>query len=269
MSFFKKIFKQKKILVTHNSTFHADDLFSTATLSILNKGNIKVIRTRDTQLIKIADYVYDVGGEYDPSTNRFDHHQKGGAGARENGIPYASFGLVWKTYGEQICGSKEVAEKIEERLVSSIDANDNGINLFEVKGVIAPYTLQDVLFSFRPSWKEELDYDKAFMELVPFAVKIINREIIRTRDELEADTIVKKAYEESKDKRLVILDGYYPWGETIDQYKEVLYIISVKSNLWRVEAVRKDKYSFETKKPFPESWAASEAERIFRCSSTR
>ncbi len=248
-------FNKNKILVTHNSTFHADDLFATATLSIINKGHIKVIRTRDPELMKTADYVYDVGGIYDPSINRFDHHQKGGAGQRENGIPYASFGLVWKTYGEQLCGSKEVSEKIEQKLVQAVDANDNGINLFDVKGEVAPYTLQDILFVFRPSWKEEQDYDKAFMELVPIAVKIITREIIKTRDELEADSIIKKAYEEARDKRIIILEGHYPWGEIIDQYKEVLYVISVKSDLWRVEAVRKEKYNFETRKPFPESWA--------------
>jgi uncharacterized UPF0160 family protein len=255
MSFFNK----KKILVTHNSTFHADDLFSTATLSILNKGNIKVVRTRDEKMIKSADFVYDVGGEYNPSTNRFDHHQKGGAGFRSNGIPYASFGLVWKTYGEQICGNKEIADKIDQKLVASIDANDNGINLFEVKGDIAPYTLQDILFCFRPSWKEEQDYDKSFMELVPFAIRIITREIIITRGELEADSIIKKAYEDSNDKRMIILDGHYPWGEilsqNLEQYKEVLYIVSVKSDLWRVEAVRKDKNNFENRKPLPESWA--------------
>jgi uncharacterized UPF0160 family protein len=96
MSFFNK----KKILVTHNATFHADDIFATATLSLLLGGKVKVIRTRDEEIIRTGDYVYDVGGEYDASINRFDHHQKGGAGKRENGIPYAAFGLLWKTYGE-------------------------------------------------------------------------------------------------------------------------------------------------------------------------
>lgn len=248
------IFHKNKILVTHNSTFHADDIFATATLSILNKGHIKVIRTRDPQLIKTADYVYDVGGEHD-GVKLFDHHQKGGAGQRENGIPYASFGLVWKTYGEQICGSKDVSEKIEQKLVQAIDANDNGINLFDVKGEVAPYTLQDMFFAFRPSWKEEPDYDRTFIELVSIAIKVINREIIKIRDELEANSIINKAYEKSEDKRIIVLDGHYPWGEIIDQHKEVLYVVSVKSNLWRVEAVRKEKYNFETRKPLPESWA--------------
>ena len=63
MSFFSK----KKIVVTHNGTFHADDIFSAATLSILLDGKIKIIRTRDAEIISKADYVFDVGGEYDPS----------------------------------------------------------------------------------------------------------------------------------------------------------------------------------------------------------
>ena len=249
------LFKKNKILVTHDSTFHADDLFSTATLSILNNGNIKVFRTRDPEIMKKGDYVYDVCGEYDPARNLFDHHQKGGAGLRHNGIPYASFGLVWKTYGEKICGSKEVANMIDEKLVQSIDANDNGINLFDIKGDVSPYTIQDLLFCYRPSWKEEQDYDKAFMELVPIAVKIISREIIKTKDTLEANSIVNNAYEKAENKRIVILDGHYPWGEILYQHKEVIYVVSVKSGLWRVEAVRKEKYGFETRKPFPESWA--------------
>ena len=260
MSFFNK----KKILVTHNGAFHADDLFATATISILNKGNIKVIRTRDPKVIESADYVFDVGGIYDPEKNRFDHHQKGGAGSRPSGTPYASFGLVWKTYGEQLCGSKEVANKIDEKIAQSIDANDNGINLFDAKGDIAPYTLQDILFDFRPSWKEEQDYDKGFFELVPFVTRILSREIIKIKDELEASSIVKKAYDEAKDKRVIILDGNYPWGETLSLYEEPLYVISSKSDMWRAEAVRKDKNNFEVRKAFPESWAGKRDEELVK-----
>ena len=127
MSFLKK----KKICVTHNGAFHTDDLFATATLSILNNGNIKIIRTRDSEVFKKADYVYDVGGDYNPINNIFDHHQRGGAGNRENGIPYSSFGLIWKKYGEKICGSKEVADRVERKIVQPIDANDNGIDILK------------------------------------------------------------------------------------------------------------------------------------------
>jgi uncharacterized UPF0160 family protein len=258
------LFNKKKILVTHDGAFHADDLFATAVLSILNKGNVKIIRTRDPKMFKKGDYVYDVGGEYNPDKKIFDHHQKEGAGKRENGIPYASFGLVWKTYGEQICKNKEVANKIDEKLVQAIDATDNGINLFDVKGNVAPYNIQDILFAFRPSWKEKQDNDSCFLGLLPFVVKIINREIIKTRDELEASSFVKKAYDEAKDKKVIIIESNYPWGDTIEKYTEPLYIVSTKNDLWRAEAVRKDKNNFETRKPFPESWAGKRDEEMVK-----
>lgn len=258
MSFFNK----KKILVTHDGSFHADDLFATATLAILFDGNIKVIRTRDLKQIESADIVYDVGGIYNPEIGRFDHHQQGGAGTRANGIPYASFGLVWKTYGEQICGGKEIADKIETKLVEPIDANDNGINIFNVTGNIAPYTIQDMLFDFRPSWKEKQDYDSCFLELIPIIKKIIVREIIKTKDELEASSIIRKAYDEASDKRVIILNGNYPWSETIDLYEEPLYVAYMKGGLWRAEAIRKEKNNYEVKKQFPESWAGKRDEEM-------
>jgi uncharacterized UPF0160 family protein len=255
MSFLKKILKQKKILVTHDGSFHADDLFATATLSIVFDDNIKIVRTREQKQIESADVVYDVGGIYDPSIDRFDHHQKGGAGTRENGIPYSSFGLVWGRYGEKVCGSKEVAEKIDEKLVQSIDAFDSGINLFDVKGKVGPYLVQDIFFNFRPSWKEEQDYDTCFVNLIPFVVKILQREIVKTKDGLEAESIVHKAYEDAKDKRVIFFDDSYPWFETIHEYNEPLYVISRKGDTWRAEAVRKEKHNFESRKAFPENWA--------------
>jgi uncharacterized UPF0160 family protein len=118
-------------IVAHNGQFHADDVFAVATLSILigDSKKIKIIRTRDEAVIQKADYVVDVGGVYDPEKNRFDHHQKGGAGKRDNGIPYASFGLVWKKFGAQVAGSKRLAEIIDERLAAPIDAIDNGVSI--------------------------------------------------------------------------------------------------------------------------------------------
>ncbi len=98
------MFNRKKIAVTHCGSFHTDDVFACATLSLYFKKNnlkYKLIRTRDDNIIKKADYVFDVGGIYDPKIDRFDHHQYGGAGKRENNIPYASFGLVWKKFGPE------------------------------------------------------------------------------------------------------------------------------------------------------------------------
>src|SRR3989338_4210933 len=105
---------QKKIrIVTHNGKFHVDDLVAVAALQfMLGEANTQVIRSRNPDDWKTGDYVLDVGAVYDPATNRFDHHQHGGAGARENGVPYSALGLVWKHYGEKICGSRTVSERL-------------------------------------------------------------------------------------------------------------------------------------------------------------
>src|SRR3989344_2504806 len=98
-----------KKLITHNGSFHTDDIFAAATLSVLleRKGETyEIIRTRDEEIIKTGDYVFDVGGIYDKEKNRFDHHQVGGAGKSESGIEYSSFGLVWEKFGEEFCNSK-------------------------------------------------------------------------------------------------------------------------------------------------------------------
>lgn len=249
------LLNKKKILVTHNGTFHADDIFSAAVLSIYLKNNIKIIRTRDPKIIEKGDYVFDIGGIYDADKNLFDHHQKEGAGQRKNGVPYASIGLVWKKFGKNICGDEIIAEQIDQKLIQFIDANDNGINTFEVKDDISPYTIQDVFYSFRPSFSENQDHDKIFLELVDFAKKILLREVVKMKDSKKVSKIVQDVYENTEDKRLIVLDENYPWGEVLGAHTEPIYVVYPKVEMWRVECVRKEKYSFENRKPLPESWA--------------
>jgi uncharacterized UPF0160 family protein len=261
MSFFNK----KKILVTHNDRFHTDDIFATATLSILLNDNIKVIRTREEKWFEKGDYVYDVGGEYDTSRNRFDHHQKGGAGVRENGIPYAAFGLVWKTYGEKICGSKYIAEKIDQEWIQSIDAHDNGVDIFDLKNKkVAPVTIENIFGLSRPTWKEDQDFDTAFYKLIKFAKEILTRKITKVRDEFEVESFIEAAYKDSEDKRIIILDRNYPWNDCIMKYGEPIYVIFPrKSNdTWMIGCVRKEKKTFDNRKSFPEAWAGLRDEEL-------
>ena len=128
--------KIQKIIVTHDSGFHSDDVFAVATvLLVLEKKGEEgiIVRSRDEDVISKADFVVDVGRIYNEENEKFDHHQIGGAGVRENSIPYASFGLVWKKYGEVLCGDSDVQKIMDKSLVQFIDALDNGINLFENK----------------------------------------------------------------------------------------------------------------------------------------
>ena len=54
---------------------------------------------------------------------KYDHH-RGIAEIRENGVPYAAFGLLWEELGAEILG-EELAEKFDEAFVQPLDNNDN------------------------------------------------------------------------------------------------------------------------------------------------
>jgi len=249
----------KKIrIVTHNASFHADDVFAVATLIIFLKDKeYEILRTRDKEIIESADYVVDVGEVYDAEKNRFDHHQEGRAGKRENGIPYASFGLVWKKFGVDICQSSNVAKKIDEILVQSIDSRDNGIEIVDTKvqGVY-PYTIGQIIHSFVPNYKEEdANIDDFFFKALDLALVILKREIKVNKDTEEAQMILQNIYNSSKDNQIFVLDKRLPWGEFVSKNKEVIFIVSPKRNgSWAIETARDDLNSFENRKSLPKKW---------------
>ena len=81
---------QKANLITHGGVFHADDVMATV---ILEKvfGDVTVCRVLEVpEKLNSNVIVYDIGG------GKWDHHQKGGNGARKNGskigVPYAAAG---------------------------------------------------------------------------------------------------------------------------------------------------------------------------------
>ncbi len=257
------MFGKKINVVTHDSRFHADDLFAVSVLDLVFKGKIKVTRTRDEKLIKEADIVLDVGGIYDIDKNRFDHHQKEGAGIRENGIPYASFGLIWKHFGRQLC-SEKAWQYIENKIVQPIDAGDNGISTFEIKPEfsVSPYLAPSMLYSFMPSWKEKFSYDDGFFEAIKIIKKVLEREIIRAENSFESEEIILKDYEKAEDKRFIVLDKNYHFSDedisrVFNDKPEVFYFIKFReeNNQWSVKALRIKPDDFASRKPFPKEWA--------------
>ena len=250
-------FRKKKILVTHSGNFHADDVFAAAALSILLKDRVKIIRTRDEAKIAKGDFVFDVGGVSDPAKNRFDHHQKGGAGVRINSIPYASFGLVWERYGSEITGSKSVADFIDYKLAMPIDAGDNGVSVATPNFAgIYPYELYEALDAFVPMSKEKsIDIDKVFLEMVGFAKNILRREIAKEKSRDEAVAVVKTIVDNSLDKRLIIFDKKYPIEGVINRFPEPLFVVVPRQTDWLVLTVRDDLRSFKNRKDLPKAWA--------------
>ena len=252
-------------LVTHNGSFHTDDLFACATLVLLmqRRGErYEILRSRDKETLDNGDIVFDVGGVYDPGKNRFDHHQKEGAGGRENGIPYSSFGLVWKHFGMELCDEDEkVWELIDKKIVSPIDAVDNGVDIIEPKFEdIYPYSASRFYRVFSPTWREkEKNIDEIFVDQVKHVVSVMDREIKVAVDDAVGADMIQKAYNEAEDKRVVILPNYFPrylYQSTLARLSEPIYTVyeSRFGEYWNVEAINERPETMVSRKAFPESW---------------
>lgn len=261
---------KKVTIVTHNSKFHIDDVFAVATLTLVleKRGReFEIVRTRDPEVISKGDYVVDVGGIYDEASNRFDHHQEGGAGGRENGVPYSSLGLVWKKYGEEVCGSKEASDKIDHVLVQPVDAHDNGVSYLETKiAGVHPYDIQSIIRAFRPTWKEAPEYDAIFNKIVPWAKILLERQIIWLKDTAELHSVLQEAYDNAADKRLIIMNGTYPGASSaLNIFPEPIFVVYPPKDsyaTWSLVAVDVDDFSYESRKKLPESWAGKMDEEL-------
>lgn len=266
------LFKKKILIATHAGSFHTDDVFAAATLHLYlkkQKQPYTLVRTTDPDVLAKADIVFDIGRIYDEQTNRFDHHQKGGAGQRENGIPYAAFGLVWKTYGPLLCESLELAQEIDRYFVQAVDASDNGVDLFEKKfSDVSLNTLESVVGSFNLSFDENEDLvDEHFSEIASFATRILERVIHQTKAQYVVNARVKELYQEQGQGELLVVDemfGRVPIAIAAQNFSDVLYFVypGKRDGNWNVYATRVSQDSFKSKKPFPESWQGLQGDEL-------
>lgn len=242
-------------IAVHNGSFHADEAFAVAIISLIHK-NIEIIRTRDESVLNECSTRIDVGGKYNPDTNDFDHHQKEFKEYRENDIKYASAGLVWKNFGDTITKDKHITDYIDKKLIQYVDAIDNGYTPYNTKEHLYPYLISNALASFNPTWMETKNQDDMFKQAVEFAKTILTREIADGIAHVTANKIVTKLIEQNNNQPILILEENMPWHNPVFEHPEILYVVFQSSNKdWTVRAAPKEKGSFENKKPLPSSWA--------------
>lgn len=282
-SFFRKPIR----MVVHDGNFHADDILACAIMQeyYARKGRrLRIIRTRNEHVIARADIVADVGGVYDPTRNRFDHHQPEGAGVRENGIPYASAGLVWKEYGSALCkgvtdgdtlAADAIMQSIDWNIIQPIDAADNGVKTYVSVSETMPstYSFGGALMSFRPAYGEALSRDRQFLKAVAFARTILQREILRAHGVEITNKKILASYEQTANKTLLVLDEPFSREDiniALSRYDmpEVLLIVygngieEGEGASWSVLTVRKGRDTFEARLPLPAAWAGLRDEKL-------
>jgi len=250
-------------IAVHNGKFHADDVFACA-IARLIYPSCDIIRTRDEIELSAVDMRIDVGGKNNPASNDFDHHMKGGAGERTNGVPYAACGLMWKHFGKQITPNDFVWNYVDQKLIQTIDALDCGVVSQEARKI---YSAADVLDSFNSTWNEE-ETDEKFFSIIDFAGQVIKNEIARAKSVLEAEQIVRDAVKEQAGKKYLVLPVFCPWQKIVSEETDFLYVIFPDKNnpSYRVRAVPVEDETFEVKKKFPEKWAGlRDAELALMC----
>jgi len=248
-----------KRLITHSEEFHTDDVFATALLLDIFP-DAEIVRSRDETVNATGDIVYDVGKIFDPIHGRFDHHQAQ-AGTRGNGIIYSAFGLLWREYGVRFCeGDEQLAKAIDEKLVTPIDAIDNGQEILEQKyDGIDPFSIDDIIGNMNPKlWVDASEeYDVQFMKAVELAGQILHRLRTAIKNNLLSQAYALDLYERAEDKRLLITDKHVAVSDILNRCPELLYVISPRpSGSWGVLAVSTEPGVFTTRRPFPASWRA-------------
>lgn len=255
------------VAATHSGTFHADDVLAAAAMRLANPA-LTVLRSRDVQQLEAADILFDVGRVFNPSTCRFDHHQLEYAEARENGIPYSSFGLIWNQLGNLLCDSAAAANRVDIGLVQGVDAIDCGVTISKEIIPVKLMSISAVLGSFNPGWQEFPSNDvfnTAFEQAVSCA-KVILQNAIREANGFEKAKAVVEQGTLLEDGRLLMLEYGAPWKETVlesSKYEKLLYVIFPDAQAkWHVSCVPDKAGNFSNRKSLPAAWAGLDGEEL-------
>jgi uncharacterized UPF0160 family protein len=140
----KRVKLSEPLIGTHNGFFHADEALAVYMLKRLPEYNSAgLVRTRDQSILDTCHTVVDVGGEYDASKNRYDHHQRTfNTTFPSHATKLSSAGLVYMHFGKAIIAQHTklptdhpdvelIYQKLYDDFIEAVDAHDNGISKYD------------------------------------------------------------------------------------------------------------------------------------------
>lgn len=245
MELLEEIKKKDAKAYTHGGKFHADDVFSAALLLYINP---EIVISRGNKVPEDFDgIVFDIG------RGRYDHHQKDSR-VRENGVPYAAFGLLWEVLGKEILG-EELAEKLDESFIQPLDINDNTGEKNELATLIG---------NFNPPWDAKGGSDEAFFQAVSVAGMILENKFERYRGNARADQRVEQVLEEHNPKdRILVLPEFIPCQKALAE-TEIAFVIFPSNRGGYCIQPQKREYSMNYKCSFPSQWLGLEGEELVK-----
>lgn len=249
--------KAKVIIGTHSGVFHCDEVLACFMLKQLpHYKDAEIIRTRDPNVLSTCDIVVDVGGVYDPTKHRYDHHQRGFDHtistvrpdiAKDRNIKLSSAGLVYAHFGFEVIKEilatedciytpedlERIYMSIYDGFIEEIDAIDNGVPMYD-EGF--PRYRIDTHLSARvhninPEWNNVKT--TSINVLFEKAMKMVGEEFLSKLIQVAtvwfpARVIVKKAIENRKSVhtsgKIIELTERVPWKQHLLDLEEEMNI---------------------------------------------
>ncbi|KAF3434203.1 hypothetical protein FNV43_RR25306 [Rhamnella rubrinervis] len=274
---------------THNGSFHCDEALGCFMIRLTDYfSNAEIVRSRDSQVLEGLDAVLDVGGVYDPSWHRYDHHQKGFDEVFGHGFStkLSSAGLVYKHFGKEIIAKELQVDEghpdvhrlflaIYKSFMEAIDAIDNGINQYDTDQP-ARYVNNTHLSArvgrlnldwIDPDQSPERE-NEAFRQAMALAgSEFLNSLRFHSKSWLPARSIVMECLSARWDidpsGEIMVLSNFCPWKLHLFELEEeikidpsIKYVLyqDERGKQWRVQAVAVSPDRFESRRPLPSQW---------------
>ncbi|KAH7686885.1 Metal-dependent protein hydrolase protein [Dioscorea alata] len=262
----------------------------------------EIVRTRDPQLLDTLDAVLDVGGVYDSSQDRYDHHQKGFDEVFGHGFnsKLSSAGLIYKHYGREIIAKELQLDETHEdvnhvylavykNFVEAIDAIDNGINQYDTDQ--PPKYVNNTYLSSRvgrlnlnwmdPDQSAEKENAAFQQAMIVAGSEFLESVHFHAKSWLPARSIVIDCLKSRGDidpsGEIMLLNKFCPWKLHLFELEEELkidpsvkYVIyqDDRSKSWRIQAVAVSPEKFESRKPLPIPWRGLQDDELSRESAS-
>ncbi len=249
---------EPRSFATHDGSFHADEVTACSLLLLFDLiDRDKIYRTRDVKVIDVCDYVCDVGGTYDSSKRRFDHHQVDYQG------PLSSAGMILLYLKNQGFLEEHLYEYLNKSIILGVDAHDNGVAKLE-PGITS---FSQVISNFLP-----IEYDAkpgemngCFLQAVEFALGHLSRLKQRHVYTVKCRGKVKLAMIEGGNA--LVFNESLPWLENFfdlgGELHPAKFVIMPTASHWKLRGIPPNlSERMKVRKSLPEEWAGLRTEDL-------